>query len=119
MFVIFTGEDEEWSDSEKTPSVSSGLEGGAGSPLSSPSGAGGGSHLVDEDLIALPPPPRLSGAVEGSESRLRLSTSSSNDDVVRKRLASSLAPSNTADDYEVIYHFFISNKLVSINIQPN
>ncbi|XP_066594176.1 zinc finger protein ush isoform X2 [Prorops nasuta] len=30
------GEDEEWSDSEKTPSVSSGVEGGLGSAVSSP-----------------------------------------------------------------------------------
>ncbi|XP_048508503.1 zinc finger protein ush isoform X2 [Athalia rosae] len=47
------GEDEEWSDSEKTPSVSSGVEGG-GSGVSSPAAAHPG-----EEESSLPPPPRL------------------------------------------------------------
>ncbi|XP_001605264.2 zinc finger protein ush isoform X2 [Nasonia vitripennis] len=60
-------EDEEWSDSEKTPSVSSGLEGG-GSAVSSPSGAG---QLAEQDeLVALPPPPRLSVLPDDARKRL-------------------------------------------------
>lgn len=113
MYFLITGEDEEWSDSEKTPSVSSGLEGGGGSALSSPTGAGGGSHqLADDDLVTLPPPTRLNATDPGSDVRLRLSavqlsSPCGNDDVVRKRLAVSLG-----DDYEVRffkYYLDISN----------
>ncbi|XP_011496489.1 PREDICTED: zinc finger protein ush [Ceratosolen solmsi marchali] len=77
-------EDEEWSDSEKTPSVSSGLEGG-GSAVSSPTG-----QLVDEDLVALPPPPRLNtvaGLANLAPEDIRLRLSALPDDA-RKRLAS-------------------------------
>lgn len=51
-FHVVTGEDEEWSDSEKTPSVSSGVDGG-GSGVSSPA-----AHPGEEES-SLPPPPRL------------------------------------------------------------
>ncbi|XP_046595390.1 zinc finger protein ush isoform X1 [Neodiprion lecontei] len=68
------GEDEEWSDSEKTPSVSSGIDGG-GSGVSSPAAHPG------EDESSLPPPPRLNSA---EEIRPRLQTVLPED--VRKRL---------------------------------
>ncbi|XP_047347004.1 zinc finger protein ush isoform X1 [Vespa velutina] len=55
-------EDEDWSDSEKTPSVSSGVEGG-GSAVSSPVGA----TNVEEDS-SLPPPPRLNASSSSSNS---------------------------------------------------
>ncbi|XP_006566425.2 zinc finger protein ush isoform X4 [Apis mellifera] len=79
-------EDEEWSDSEKTPSVSSGVEGG-GSAVSSPI-----APIVEEES-SLPPPPRLnppSSSVVIANSaaediRLRLSVLSED---ARKRLAS-------------------------------
>ncbi|XP_068992037.1 zinc finger protein ush isoform X2 [Neodiprion pinetum] len=67
-------EDEEWSDSEKTPSVSSGIDGG-GSGVSSPAAHPG------EDESSLPPPPRLNSA---EEIRPRLQTVLPED--VRKRL---------------------------------
>ncbi|XP_043665426.1 zinc finger protein ush isoform X1 [Vespula pensylvanica] len=54
--LIRKWEDEDWSDSEKTPSVSSGVEGG-GSAVSSPVGAAN----VEEDS-SLPPPPRLNAS---------------------------------------------------------
>lgn len=84
-FVV-SGEDEEWSDSEKTPSVSSGVEGG-GSAVSSPI-----APIVEEES-SLPPPPRLnppSSSVVIANSaaediRLRLSVLSED---ARKRLAS-------------------------------
>ncbi|XP_014607308.1 PREDICTED: zinc finger protein ush [Polistes canadensis] len=57
-----SGEDEDWSDSEKTPSVSSGVEGG-GSAVSSPVGA----VNVEEDS-SLPPPPRLNASSSSSNS---------------------------------------------------
>lgn len=89
--LFVPGEDEEWSDSEKTPSVSSGLEGG-GSAVSSPSGAG---QLVDQDeLVALPPPPRLNLAASLAPDDIRLRLSVLPDDA-RKRLAS------LTEDYEV------------------
>ncbi|XP_043284302.1 zinc finger protein ush isoform X2 [Venturia canescens] len=101
-------EDEEWSDSEKTPSVSSGLEGG-GSAVSSPA-----APNVDEDSNQ-PPPPRLtannststntnatnSGSAgsttsipnsSGEDIRLRLSVLSED---ARKRLAS------LTEDFEI------------------
>ncbi|XP_014299226.1 zinc finger protein ush isoform X2 [Microplitis demolitor] len=84
-------EDEEWSDSEKTPSVSSGVDGG-GSTVSSPT-----PPHPDEDT-SLPPPPRLNqtpvilsnSSIE--DFRLRLNILS---DDARKRLSS------LADDYEL------------------
>ncbi|KAH0554085.1 hypothetical protein KQX54_007480 [Cotesia glomerata] len=84
-------EDEEWSDSEKTPSVSSGVDGG-GSTVSSPT-----PPHPDEET-SLPPPPRLnqaSGILSNSsieDFRLRLNILS---DDARKRLSS------LADDYEL------------------
>ena len=90
------GEDEEWSDSEKTPSVSSGLEGG-GSAVSSPSG-----QLADEELVALPPPPRLNAglpALAHDDIRLRLSILPED---ARKRLAA------FTDDYEVCRCVYLS-----------
>lgn len=85
-FLVISGEDEEWSDSEKTPSVSSGVEGG-GSAVSSPI-----APVVEEES-SLPPPPRLnppssSVAIANSTTediRLRLSVLSED---ARKRLAS-------------------------------
>ncbi|XP_076648550.1 zinc finger protein ush isoform X2 [Halictus rubicundus] len=78
-------EDEEWSDSEKTPSVSSGVDGG-GSAVSSPV-----APVVEEES-SLPPPPRLnppsSVSIANSTAddiRLRLSVLSED---ARKRLAS-------------------------------
>lgn len=55
---FLTGEDEEWSDSEKTPSVSSGVDGG-GSGVSSP------APVNTEEDISLPPPPRLNIVSQG------------------------------------------------------
>ncbi|TGZ49412.1 Zinc finger protein ush [Temnothorax longispinosus] len=81
--VSVPGEDEEWSDSEKTPSVSSGVDGG-GSAVSSP------VAVVEEDS-SLPPPPRLNPALSSTSSsasediKLRLSVLSED---ARKRLAS-------------------------------
>lgn len=60
--MLISGEDEDWSDSEKTPSVSSGVEGG-GSAVSSPVGA----TNVEEDS-SLPPPPRLNASSSSSNS---------------------------------------------------
>ncbi|XP_024944046.1 zinc finger protein ush isoform X2 [Cephus cinctus] len=78
-------EDEEWSDSEKTPSVSSGIEGG-GSAVSSPA-----APPVEEEPN-LPPPPRLNPSGTGlpptsaaEDFRLRLSVLSED---TRKRLVS-------------------------------
>ncbi|XP_012281275.1 zinc finger protein ush isoform X2 [Orussus abietinus] len=74
-------EDEEWSDSEKTPSVSSGVEGG-GSAVSSPAAP------AAEEEPSLPPPPRLAGVAAPTSAaediRLRLSVLSED---ARKRLA--------------------------------
>lgn len=111
IVACFPGEDEEWSDSEKTPSVSSGLEGG-GSAVSSPSG-----QLVDEELVALqPPPPRLNAAAVAAgiaalapeDIRLRLSALPED---ARKRLAS------LTEEYEVsslfIIIFFITFGFIS------
>ncbi|KAH0950749.1 hypothetical protein HN011_002503 [Eciton burchellii] len=78
-------EDEEWSDSEKTPSVSSGVDGG-GSAVSSPVAP----PVIEEDS-SLPPPPRLNPASSSTSSsasediRLRLNVLSED---TRKRLAS-------------------------------
>ncbi|XP_078046581.1 zinc finger protein ush isoform X3 [Augochlora pura] len=82
------GEDEEWSDSERTPSVSSGVEGG-GSAVSSPV-----APVVEEES-SLPPPPRLNhpssvsvsiaNSTAADDIRLRLSVLSED---ARKRLAS-------------------------------
>ncbi|XP_051164610.1 zinc finger protein ush isoform X1 [Leptopilina boulardi] len=78
-------EDEEWSDSEKTPSVSSGVEGG-GSAVSSPS-----APAVDEES-SLPPPPRLNSVLPvitpnsvAEDIRLRFNVLSED---ARKRLSS-------------------------------
>ncbi|XP_032678048.1 zinc finger protein ush isoform X3 [Odontomachus brunneus] len=76
-------EDEEWSDSEKTPSVSSGVDGG-GSAVSSPV-----APVVEEDS-SLPPPPRLNPVLSSVNSanedlRIRLSVLP---EETRKRLAS-------------------------------
>ncbi|XP_012230417.1 zinc finger protein ush isoform X2 [Linepithema humile] len=84
-------EDEEWSDSEKTPSVSSGVDGG-GSAVSSPV-----APTVEEES-SVPPPPRLnpaSSSVSSSVSedlRLRLSVFTED----RKRLT------NLVEDIEVV-----------------
>lgn len=95
--IIIAGEDEEWSDSEKTPSVSSGVEGG-GSAVSSPTG-----QLVDEELVALqPPPPRLNQVLGPDDIRLRLSVLPTSDDA-RKRLAA------IADDLEVSTRVYCFN----------
>ncbi|XP_033208044.1 zinc finger protein ush [Belonocnema kinseyi] len=77
-------EDEEWSDSEKTPSVNSGAE-GCGSAVSSPS-----ASAVEEES-SLPPPPRLNSISViplnsvAEDTRLRLSVLSED---ARKRLCS-------------------------------
>ncbi|KAJ8670575.1 hypothetical protein QAD02_001834 [Eretmocerus hayati] len=84
-------EDEDWSDSDKTPSVSSGLEGG-NSAVSSPTG-----QLVDDELVALqPPPPRLGlhQALAPDDIRLKLSVLPTSEDA-RKRLA------YISDDFEM------------------
>ena len=74
--------------------MSSGLEGG-GSAVSSPTG-----QLADEELVGLPPPPRLNQVVAASlaseDIRLRLSAAAALPEDARKRLAS------IADDYEVL-----------------
>ncbi|XP_039312787.1 zinc finger protein ush isoform X4 [Solenopsis invicta] len=76
-------EDEEWSDSEKTPSVSSGVDGG-GSAVSSPVAP----PVIEEDS-SLPPPPRLNPTSSSTSSsasediKLRLSVLSED---TRKRL---------------------------------
>ncbi|XP_014467789.1 PREDICTED: zinc finger protein ush isoform X2 [Dinoponera quadriceps] len=83
-------EDEEWSDSEKTPSVSSGVDGG-GSAVSSPV-----APVVEEDS-SLPPPPRLnpvSSSANSANEDLRSRLSVLPEDA-RKRLA------NLTDDLEV------------------
>ena len=96
MFFLLTGEDEEWSDSEKTPSVSSGVDGG-GSAVSSPA-----APAVDEDSNQ-PPLPRLTNTAvalpntllpnsSSEDIRLRLSVLSED---ARKSLAS------LAKDFEV------------------
>ncbi|XP_025270925.1 zinc finger protein ush isoform X1 [Camponotus floridanus] len=71
--ISLSREDEEWSDSEKTPSVSSGVDGG-GSAVSSPIAP----PVVEEDS-SLPPPPRLNPASS--------STSSSTSEDIRLRLS--------------------------------
>ncbi|KAL7298685.1 hypothetical protein TKK_0008446 [Trichogramma kaykai] len=102
----YTGDDEEWSDSEKAPSVSSGggCGGRDGADCSGPPSPAA-SQLHDDDFaVTLPPPPRLNRAaqevvVQASEdsigSRLRFNTLS---DDARKRLAS------MAEDYEHHLH---------------
>ena len=76
IHFLVSGEDEEWSDSEKTPSVSSGVDGGAGgSAVSSPV-----APPVEEDL-SFPPPPRLnpaSSSISEEDIKLRLSVLSEN-----------------------------------------
>ncbi|XP_063993764.1 zinc finger protein ush isoform X1 [Diachasmimorpha longicaudata] len=85
-----TREDEEWSDSEKTPSVSSGVD-GPGSAVSSP------APLNLEEDNSLPPPPRLTipqnllGNSNPEDFRFRLSTLT---DDARKRINS------FAEDFE-------------------
>lgn len=92
LLFLISGEDEEWSDSEKTPSVSSGVDGG-GSAVSSPIAP----PVVEEDS-SLPPPPRLNPASSSTSSstsediRLRLSVLED----TRKRLVS------LTEDIEVI-----------------
>ena len=89
---MFSGDDEEWSDSEKTPSVSSGLE-GAGSGVSSPAAAQPG----DEELVALPP--RLNSLVGFAidDIRLRLALS---DDATKRT-------TNIGENCEVRFSFFL------------
>lgn len=83
-YLYFPGEDEEWSDSEKTPSVNSGAE-GCGSAVSSPA-----ASAVEEES-SLPPPPRLNSISViplnsvAEDTRLRLSVLSED---ARKRLSS-------------------------------
>lgn len=108
-FFTVSGEDEEWSDSEKTPSVSSGVEGG-GSAVSSPI-----APVVEEES-SLPPPPRLnppssSVAIANSAAediRLRLSVLSED---ARKRLAS------LTEDIEVKLNFYVSS--ISLGVKMN
>ena len=103
---MVAGEDEEWSDSEKTPSVSSGVEGG-GSAVSSPI-----APIVEEES-SLPPPPRLnppssSVAIANSAAediRLRLSVLPED---ARKRLAS------LTEDIEV--NIRLSEKCLSFTV---
>lgn len=97
----FPGEDEEWSDSEKTPSVSSGVEGG-GSAVSSPS-----APAVEEES-SLPPPPRLNSVLPvitpnsvAEDIRLRFSVLSED---ARKRLSS------LTEDIEVSFIFLFIQK---------
>lgn len=92
VFLLISGEDEEWSDSEKTPSVSSGVDGG-GSAVSSPI-----APVVEEDS-SLPPPPRLnpvSSSANSANEDLRIRLSVLPEDA-RKRLA------NLTEDLEVCY----------------
>ncbi|XP_014214571.1 zinc finger protein ush [Copidosoma floridanum] len=88
----FKWEDEEWSDTEKAPSVSSGLEGG-GSGVSSPTGREQQQLGDDQEQHQLPPPPRLN-VVSGSQIEdIRLRLNALPEDT-RKRLAT------LTDDYE-------------------
>lgn len=104
---MVSGEDEEWSDSEKTPSVSSGVDGVGSSPVSSPV-----APVVEEDS-SLPPPPRLNSVLSSVNSanedlRLRLSVLP---EEARKRLVS------LTEDIEVRHFppssFFLLRKFTS------
>lgn len=103
--MIFSGEDEEWSDSEKTPSVNSGVEGG-GSSLPSP-----GTTATEEESNSTS---RLTGPV----SQLAIgSASSANDIRIRLGVLAEDARKRGVglpDDTEV-YSFF----LPLFYIQPN